>query len=137
MRACRSARGLSWRPAAHRSECTPATLTALLLRLAGVRCPRPRHALPRLLCSPTPQDGGEPAALLPPLAELLAALLRAGSLLRSAPADFDVGVLDALRAQRPLARAAAMHASHLYVAARQQAATTATAVHVPWRAQGA
>jgi hypothetical protein len=45
--------------------------------------------------------------------------LRAGSLRRCAPADFDVQVLQHLRSHRPLGRAAAVQASCFYVAARQ------------------
>ena len=65
------------------------------------------HTLPRLLGRavasqphqpPQPQEarGHEPAALPPEMAELLTALLHAGSLRRCAPADFDASVLRCL-----------------------------------------
>ena len=89
------------------------------------------HALPRFLLAvpqqqpPLQQQGDalpppqEPAALPAELAELLTVLLQAGSRLRSAPPDFDADVLETLRIHRPFGRAAAMHASFAYVAARQ------------------
>lgn len=78
------------------------------------------HTLLRLLqAGPQQQQGSEPAALPPALAGLLTELLRVGSLRHRRPAEFDATVLDPLRAQRPLGRAAAVHASLFYVATRQ------------------
>ena len=102
------------------------TLADLLLhhtfpRLLGQAAASQPHQPPHQPPQPQPQEarGHEPAALPPETAELLTALLRAGSLRRCAPADFDVQVLQHLRSHRPLGRAAAMQASCFYVAARQ------------------
>mmetsp|Transcript_55594 Transcript_55594/g.133176 ORF Transcript_55594/g.133176 Transcript_55594/m.133176 type:complete len:267 (+) Transcript_55594:1102-1902(+) len=96
------------------------TLPRLLSRTRASQPHQPPHQPPHQLPQP-PQEasGHEPAALPPEMAELLTALLCAGSLRRCAPADFDTSVLRHLRSHRPLGKAATMQASCFYVAARQ------------------
>ena len=68
------------------------TLPHLLGRAVASQPHQPPHQPPQ----PQEARGHEPAALPPEMAELLTALLHAGSLRRCAPADFDASVLRCL-----------------------------------------